>query len=244
MIIHDCIQGSQEWLSLRAGIPTASEFDSILTPGGKLSAAADKYMYRLLAERIMGHPTLQAVTTWMDRGTELEKRAVGCYEFITDTETVKVGFMTNDSTTIGASPDRLVGDLGLLEIKCPSEAIHVGYLLSNKGVDKAYYPQVQGQLWIAERQWADVLSWHPEMPEALIRVERDEEYIEKLAGEVMKFSARLEAMTEQLKRDCIIKPKATPKEYGAEFLTPEQEEALYIGIREQNLSAMREQMAG
>lgn len=232
MIIHNCIQGSQEWLSLRSGIPTASEFDSILTPGGKLSTAADKYMYRLLAERIMGHPTLQAVTTWMDRGTELEAKAVACYEFITDAETVKVGFITNDCRTWGASPDRLVGDDGLLEIKCPSEAVHVGYLLSNKGVDKAYYPQVQGQLWVTGRKWSDVLSWHPEMPEALIRVERDDEYIEKLGREVMLFSERLEEMTEKLKADGIIRPKATPKAYGAEFLTKEQEEALYVHMRD------------
>lgn len=199
MIIHDCVQGTTEWSCLRAGIPTASGFDRILTPGGKPSKSAEAYMFSLLAERIMQRPIVEFTSHWMDRGSQMEAEAVNFYQFQRDCETVKVGFITNNEGTIGASPDRLVGEdhEGLLEIKVPAEHTHVSYLLK-KAVDQTYYPQVQGQLWIAERQWSDILSYHPEMPPALIRVERDEEFIALLSTAVCAFSQCLEEMSRDL----------------------------------------------
>ena len=91
-----------------------------------------------------------------------------------------------------------MGDDGLLEIKVPKDSTHVGYLLAEP-VDQAYYPQIMGQLWIAERQWLDLLSYHPEMPPALIRVERDEAYIGKLRAAVETFAEVLAEHTEQLR---------------------------------------------
>lgn len=192
MRIHNVLQGSTEWTRLRTGIPTASCFDQILTPGGKPSKSAERYLFSLLAERMMQHPCAEFVTSWMERGVALEADAVAFYELQNNCETVPVGFITNDAGTIGASPDRLVGDDGLLEIKVPKESTHVGYLLK-KAVDQAYYPQVQGQLWISERQYADILSFHPEMPPALIRVPRDEDFIGLLATVIGQFSEALEA---------------------------------------------------
>src|SRR5262245_45091449 len=119
MIIHDVVQGSTSWLQLRAGIPTASQFDQIITPSGKPSKSAERYMLTLLAERLMGHPITENVSMWMKRGSEMEADAVAFYQLQTDSDTVPVGFITNDEGTIGASPDRLVGEEGLLEIKCP-----------------------------------------------------------------------------------------------------------------------------
>lgn len=199
MIIHNCIQGTPQWLQLRAGIPTASRFDEILTPGGKPSKSADKYLDWLLAERMMHQPIVQAVSTWMDRGSQLEAEAVSYYEFQRDTETVKVGFITRDDGKVGASPDRLVGDCGLLEIKCPSPSVHVGYLRAEAGISDAYKPQVQGQLWVCEKQWSDTLSFHPEMPPALIRIERDDAYIALLEEAVLEFSDRLERMAAEFR---------------------------------------------
>lgn len=196
MIVHDVTQGSTEWLALRSGIPTASCFDRIITPKGRPSSQLERYMHSLLAERIMGHPVTEYVSTWMQRGSESEAGAVAYYEGITERDTALVGFVTNDSGTIGASPDRLVGDDGLLEIKVPREHTHVSYLLT-KSVDAEYYPQVQGQLWIAERRWLDIMSYHPEMPPALIRVERDEAFIRMLASAVGEFSVALEALADQ-----------------------------------------------
>lgn len=194
MIVYDCIQGTTEWLALRAGIPTASNFSKIVTPKTrKPSSQATMYMYTLLAERIMGHPCEEAGRSpWMERGKLLEERAAAYYEMLTDTPTGVVGFVSNDTKTIGASPDRLVGSDGLLEIKCPRESTHVAYLLDRQ-VDADYYPQAQGQLWISERDWVDVLAYHPELPPALIRVERDEKFIALLAEMVGAFSCDLEA---------------------------------------------------
>lgn len=227
MKTYDCQQGSQEWLRLRAGVPTASQFDSILTPGGKPSTSAVPYMHKLLVERILGRPTVEFVSTWMERGHAVEAEAVSFYEFQRDVETVKVGFMTNDAGTIGASPDRLIpmGD-GLLEIKVPSPHIHLGYLIGNKTVDEKYKPQVQGQLWIAEKEWLDIVSYHPEMPPALIRVQRDEEYISKLAAVVTEFSRILEETALELKARGIIPARKPEDEIGPLGITMKDAEAL------------------
>jgi len=193
MKVHDCVQGTEQWLQLRAGIPTSSEFDKIITPKtGKPSGQAENYMFGLIAERLMGHPCIEYMSHWMDRGSQMEAEAVAFYEFQRDQETEKIGFLTNDEGTIGSSPDRFVGDDGLLEIKVPKESTHVGYLLK-EAVDQAYFPQVQGQLWISGRQWVDILSYHPEMPPALIRVERNEPFILMLQAAVNAFSSALEA---------------------------------------------------
>jgi hypothetical protein len=198
MIIHTVPQGSTTWIQLRSGIPTASQFDRILTPKGKPSTQADKYLKQLLAERMMGRPVTQIKTAWMHRGNELEGEAVLYYEGVRELDTALVGFVTNDARTIGASPDRLVGEDGLLELKVPAEHTHVDYLLS-RGVDAEYWPQVQGQLWITERKWLDIMSYHPELPPAIVRVERDEVYIRTLAGAVEEFSAALERQTAELR---------------------------------------------
>jgi len=191
MIVYDCEQGSQEWFQLRAGIPTSSSFSRLLTPTGKVSTQAEAYMFELIAERWMGHPQDSFMSAWMERGQMLEGRAGDYYAVLYDCAPLPVGFVTNDAGTVGASPDRLIGADGLLEIKCPSSGQHVGYLFG-KGADRAYFPQLQGQLWVAEREWVDILSYHPELPEALVRVGRDEKYIESLAAVVTTFTEALE----------------------------------------------------
>jgi hypothetical protein len=191
VIVHECLQNTTEWLALRSGIPTASEFDRILTKSGKPSTQAEKYLHKLIAERIMGHPVTTHTSAWMDRGSQMESEAVAFYEGIRELDTVRVGFVTDDERKVGASPDRLVGADGLLEIKVPAEHTHVAYLLT-RSVDAEYFPQVQGQLWITGKVWLDILSYHPEMPPALIRVARDDAFIAKLAAAVGAFSEELE----------------------------------------------------
>jgi hypothetical protein len=198
VIVHDCIQGTTEWALLRAGIPTSSEFDRIITPKtGKPSAQAEKYMFTLIAERLMQHPCLEFQSKWMERGKEMEGEAVSYYEFMREEKTYPIGFITNDAQSVGTSPDRGVGDHGLLVIKIPRESTHVGYLLKNH-VDAEYFPQVQGQLWVSGRQFVDILSYHPEMPPALIRVDRDEAFIRMLEAAVLKFSEVLESTYQML----------------------------------------------
>lgn len=194
MKVIDCIQGSQEWLEARAGIPTASEFSRILTPGGARSKSQEKYQHELIAERILGRSLEQHVSWYMKRGSEAEHRAVSFYELQRDVDTIPVGFLMNDTETAGASPDRFVDEDGSLEIKCPSEGEHIGFLLKHGSLYQEHKPQVNGQLLISGRDWADLVSWHPILPEALHRIERDEAYIGLLDEAVQEFCANLESL--------------------------------------------------
>ena len=193
MKVHNVEQGTEAWLALRLGIPTASMFSQILTPGGKLSKSARKYAYRLTAERILNRP-LDSIEglEWVARGKELEPDAVKLYEFEHEVRTIPVGFITTDDGRTGVSPDRLVGDVGLLEIKCPAPHTHIGYMLDGFGAD--YKPQVQGQLHVAEREWTDFLSYSDEMPRVILRTVRDEPYIQLLRDALDEFNDMREEM--------------------------------------------------
>ena len=198
MITLDHPQGSAEWIRARLGKPTASNFDRIITPKTrKPGASADKYMWQLLAEWLSGQSLDEYVSQYMERGTEMEEQAVRFYELQRDVETQLVGFCLRDDGLVGASPDRMVGDDGLLEIKCPALVTHIGYLLNPDGLD-AYNCQAQGQLWITGRQWVDLLSYNPEMPPSLVRYHRDEEFIAALEAAVNQFIERLAFAKERL----------------------------------------------
>ncbi len=192
--VHDVIQGTPEWSLLRAGIPTASSFDRIVTPGGGKSRSAEKYCFLLVAERLIGHPVATFKSLPMQKGSQREIECVQFYELQRDLDTVPCGFMTIRDGKIGASPDRLVEDSGLLEAKCPNEETHMGYLLQSGTAYEEYKVQCQGQLWVSGRDWVDVVSYHPELPMALGRTERDDSFIEILKNEVGKFSVNLEAL--------------------------------------------------
>lgn len=197
MIKHyDVEQGSKEWMVLRAGIPTASRFDEIISPTGKQSAQADAYIAELIAETILGCSLDTISNDWIERGKMLEESAVTFYELQRDLDTEKIGFVTTDDGLIGCSPDRLVGDRGGLEIKCPSPAQHVLYLLDT--FRTKYKPQVQGCLWVCELDWWDMLSYHPEMPPALMRVERDESYIKLMKQYMDEFQEKLAERSERV----------------------------------------------
>lgn len=192
MIVHDVEQGTEEWLRLRAGIPTSSEFSRIITPKTrKPSKSQDAYMHLLISERLLERPGESFLSAWMERGQELEHQAAAFYGFKRGLDLEQVGFITTDDGRAGTSPDRLAGPKGLCEIKCPSPHVHVGYLLTER-ISQDYWPQLQGQLWITGREWVDIISYHPDMAEKILRVERDEEYIELLAAEVTAFCDRLE----------------------------------------------------
>jgi hypothetical protein len=198
MKVYDCRQGSEEWLRVRAGIPTASQFDKIVTPTGRRSTQQELYMYTLLAERLLGRPVLKHISQWMERGSEMEQHAVSYYEFERDVDTEPVGFIVTDDGRVGASPDRLIADDGCLEIKAPSEGVQMMYLFESGGAYNEYKVQIQGQLWVTDRSWTDVLAWHPELPPALIRIERDTDFIMKMRPLIMAFSEELEKLAVML----------------------------------------------
>jgi len=165
MILLDLKQGSPEWHRARLGIPTASQFARILTPTGKPSSAAERYLHELIAERLLGEQVVDYESDEMHRGTELESQAVAWYELQRDVDAQRAGFCLTDDRLCGCSPDRLIGEDGGLEIKCPSAAVHVGYLLDSVGAK--FTPQVQGCLWITGRQWWDLVSFNPLLPSSV-----------------------------------------------------------------------------
>jgi hypothetical protein len=174
-------------------------FDKIMTSGGKkgerkASTQATAYFHHLLAERVVGAPIDGFKSQWMERGSELEHRAVASYELAHECETERIGFVTTDDGRIGCSPDRfIVGrDDEALEIKAPTAAVHMSYLLASEGASQEYKVQLQGQLWVCEKQAVTIVSFYPGMPNAEFRMERDEEFIKDLAAYVRAFSGRLE----------------------------------------------------
>jgi hypothetical protein len=196
MIAHNVQQGTPEWLQLRLGIPTASRFDDILTPKArKYAASARKYINELVAEWIVGEPLDSFTSFAMEHGTMYEPEARSWYEFDTDTQVETVGFVTNDAGTVGCSPDGLVGADGITEIKCPQPIRHVENVL---GGDIATIGQVQGCIWVCEREWVDTISYHPRIAPAVVRVWRDDEYLAALATAMDQFSDELAQAKEQV----------------------------------------------
>ena len=189
MKVLSCAQGSAEWHRARLGRPTASHFHEIITPKTrKPSTSANAYMMRLLAEWIIGVPSDAASSGFMERGIHLEEPAARQYAYMRDVDPVKIGLVLRDDEMVAGSPDRLIGDDGLLEVKTPSATIHVQHLL--EGFD-GHFCQVQGCLWLTGRRWADLMSYSPEMPPVIVRMERDNGFIEALVAEVDSFVHRL-----------------------------------------------------
>lgn len=190
MKIHDVEQGTPEWLQLRLGIPTASQFDRLLTPKTwKPAAARFKYRAELLAEWLLGYPIDNGSSQFMERGTGMEAEARRWYEFERGITVTRVGFLTRDDGLVGGSPDALVGEDGVLEIKCPGAVQHV---LSMLGEEPDYIGQCQGLMYLTGRRWVDFLSYNPVLPPVLKRVERDEDYVTALAAVIDSFIAGLE----------------------------------------------------
>lgn len=178
MKILEMEQGTPEWLQARLGCPSGSGFSKLVTSGGTPSASGETYINELIAELVTGESTHLEPNAWMVRGTELEPKARQFYEFENDVVVQEVGFCMHDTLRCGVSPDGLVGDGGI-EIKCPKPSTHVKYLRKQK-LPNEYKAQVMGCLWITEREWWDFISYNEVMPNLVIRVYRDEEYIKQL----------------------------------------------------------------
>lgn len=184
-VFHNVEQGTQEWKLLRAGIPTASSFSKIITATGKKSEQRKNYMLQLVSEIIMGKPVEIERTYWMRQGNEKEAEAAEMYSIQSGENVQQVGFVTNYNMAIGCSPDRLVGENGLLEIKTLAPHNFVSFMLE-ENTDQ-YKPQIQGQMLVTGRNWCDLLVWSPDMPPIITRIERDNSYIDVLKHEIDSF---------------------------------------------------------
>ena len=172
MQIHDVEQGTPEWLMLRSGLPTASNFSKMVTSTGKLSKSIDDYALSLACDLFAKKPLDEWLgNQWTDRGTELEPDARSMYEFQKDCTVAEVGFITNDGW--GCSPDGLIDDDGMVEFKCLKAENHVKTILDYNrtgNIPTKYIAQVQGQILIAERQYCDLVFYHPDLPIKIIRI--------------------------------------------------------------------------
>ena len=198
-------QGGPEWLSLRLGIPTSSEFDKIITPKTqKFSASARSFAIRLVTEELLRCPVLDIGSVpAIARGKELEPDAVQMYEFEQGVSTSPVGFITTDDGRIGASPDRLVDGVPAgVELKCPAPHTHMSYLLD--GFDADYKVQVQGQMLVGDFEWVDRYSYHPNLPPVRERTYRDEPFIAKLRSALDQFLDLRDELLSQAKAAGVI----------------------------------------
>lgn len=187
-IIKDLEQGSAEWLSIRMGIVTMSNMSALLVNGkgeAGFGAEAFSYMNTLIGERItqeIADPFTGNRHT--ERGHELEPKARALYEMQTDLSCEQVAIILNHGC--GYSPDSLVGDDGLNEIKTKLPKYQVELILSGE-VPKEHLAQCQGGLWVSGREWIDFISYWPGMPLFVKRLHRDEVMIRKMAERVKTF---------------------------------------------------------
>ncbi|EJF87844.1 lambda exonuclease family protein [Bartonella rattimassiliensis] len=199
-IIIDCMQGTEEWQKMRNGLITASLFEIVMAQKkqGQKTSRYHSVMMKLAGERITGKTVDEGTTLAMRRGTELEPSARQFYGKLTQTEPERIGFVLADDRMKGFSPDAFVGKNGLLEIKTKKPEILIPHFIQ-KGFPAEHKAQCQGGLWIAQREWVDLMLYWPDMPPLIKRAYRDELYIRKLENEINHFNEALEKIVQKIK---------------------------------------------
>jgi len=202
MKVIDAVQGTPEWLASRAGRVTASMISNVLMKPE--TAGYRDYQAQLVAEILTGKPQGSDYTNaHMQFGTETEPLARSAYEAETGFSVDEVGLCIHPTIDrAGASPDGLVGNSGLVEIKCPKVATHLAYLIAGV-VPAGYKNQMMWQMACCDRDWCDFVSFRPDLPEHLqlflIRFHRDQKEIDKLETAVNAFLTTIDEMIKKLK---------------------------------------------
>ena len=197
-------QRTQEWFSARLAKVTASRVaDVVAKTKTGYSASRANYMAELICERLTGMQGASYSNSAMAWGIETEPMARAAYEGAVGSLVIETGFVPHANIEMsGASPDGLVGDDGLVEIKCPMTATHIETLLG-QSVPAKYVTQMQWQMACTGRKWCDFVSFDPRMPENMQifvkRVGRDELLIASLETEVIQFLKELDLKITQLK---------------------------------------------
>ena len=176
MKIHNFEQRTEDWYNIRKGKMTASNAETIIANGKGL----ETYIYNLMAEYYSSAEKENYINADMQRGIDLEPEARLEFEFYTGLDVQEVGFVEYNDF-IGVSPDGLIGDDGLIEIKCPNDSIYFKLLLSNN-IKPEYIAQMQMQMYVTDRQYCYFVSYNPNFEKSLYikKINRDEEMIEKL----------------------------------------------------------------
>jgi putative phage-type endonuclease len=189
-------QRSAEWFAVRCGKVTASRVSDVIakTKSG-WGASRANYMAQLIAERLTGEVADSYSNSTMQWGIDHEDEARVAYEFYENAKVQEIGFVQHQNLESGASPDGLVGDDGLIEIKCPNTATHIQTLLDQK-IPQKYETQMLWQMECTERKWCDFVSYDPRMPEDLKgyvkRFERDDKRLDEIRTMVADFIGELE----------------------------------------------------
>ena len=197
-------QGTPEWLQARTGCVTASRVKDVVAKlkNGKESAARASYKLEVLTEILTGKACEHYVSLAMDFGSENEPLARACYEIDRSVEVERIGFVLHPFIKrAGASPDGLVGDDGLVEIKVPNTTTHLQYLIAETVPDE-YVPQMMWQMACTGREWCDFVSYDPRLPSDfglfIVRLQRDDKLIADMEREVESFIAEVNSMAEKL----------------------------------------------
>jgi putative phage-type endonuclease len=196
-------QGGELWKRARIGRVTASNIADVMAKG-KSGEAIGRYKYKvkIVAERITGVAQESFSNAAMEWGVEQEPFAAMAYDVSRETMSERTGLWVHpDINWLGASPDRLVGEDGLLEIKCPNTTTHLTNIFENR-VPSEYIKQIQCQLWVTGRQWCDFVSFDPRVGKRnelfVCRVQRDDSLIETMRTEVLQFLSEVDSLVNQL----------------------------------------------
>lgn len=202
-------QRTDEWHAARLGKVTASKIADVMASGraGAPSVTRANYLAQLLCERLTGRPTDGYTSHEMQHGIDSEPLAINAYEMHADVIVTPIGFVDHPSIAMsGASPDGLVGDDGLIEVKCPNSATHLA-TLKGADIDGKYMKQMQWQMACTGRKWCDFVSFDPRMPDHMQlyvrRVERDLEMIAAINSAVTTFLVELEADCQRFAKDAV-----------------------------------------
>ena len=213
------VQGGPEWFAVRLGKATASRIADVTarTKTG-WGAGRKNYLAELVAERLTGTTAESYTNAAMKWGIDTEPQARAAYEFYEEADVQEIGFVDHPSLAMsGASPDGLVGDTGMVEIKCPNTATHIETLLDGK-IPSKYVVQMQWQMACAERWFCDFVSFDPRMPENLRlfveRVARDDEKIADLEAAVKKFLVEVDETIAALLKTVEAQPEQTLLDAG------------------------------
>lgn len=192
-IIEGLEQQTVEWLQMRVGCVTASRMCDVMAKLKRGGESAGRYNYKkeIVYETLTGRAFEPYVTQAMEWGIENEPLARAAYEHAHNLDIEPGGFFLHDGISkFGASPDGLVGEDGLLEIKCPTSAVHLETLLAGE-IPEDYQWQMLAEMACSGRQWCDFVSFDPRMPKHLRKFEkrfmRDNERIEQMEAEICTF---------------------------------------------------------
>lgn len=202
MKTHDVTQGTAEWLAVRAGIPTASELDQLISPTGRLRTGdmPNAYLCRKLAERWTGYPLQSYSGGAMEQGSILEDEAIPWYEATHRVDLQRPGFLTTDDGSFGSSPDAIDAERGY-EIKCPQQPNHVKWLLAG-GCPAEHRLQCQGGMYVMGCDEWRFVSYCRGFPSLVVTVERDPDIQDVIDDAMDHFRNHMEeAWAEMIRRN-------------------------------------------